>query len=47
VIRVFPDSVLQPRRPAPGAVGGFFAGGFLGAKIEGPCDCDDPGFKGF
>jgi hypothetical protein len=31
-----------------GAVGGFFAGGFLGAKIEGDrCACDDPGFKGF
>ena len=27
-------------------VGGFLAGGYLGAKIEGPCDCDDPGFKG-
>lgn len=30
-----------------GSVGGFFAGGFLGAKIDGECDCDDPGFKGF
>jgi len=31
-----------------GGVGGFFAGGFLGAKIEGNgCNCDDPGFKGF
>jgi hypothetical protein len=29
-----------------GATGGFFAGGFLGAKIDGECDCDDPGFKG-
>ena len=29
-----------------GGVGGFFAGGYIGAKIEGPCDCDDPGFKG-
>src|SRR5688572_33042345 len=29
-----------------GAVGGFFAGGYIGAKIDGPCDCDDPGFKG-
>jgi len=29
-----------------GGVGGFFAGGYLGAKIDGPCDCDDPGFKG-
>jgi hypothetical protein len=31
-----------------GATGGFFAGGFLGAKIEGNrCDCDDPGLMGF
>ena len=31
-----------------GTVGGFFAGGFLGAKIEGNgCHCDDPGLKGF
>jgi hypothetical protein len=30
-----------------GGVGGFFAGGYIGAKIDGPCDCDDPGFKGF
>jgi hypothetical protein len=31
-----------------GAVGGFFAGGFLGAAIEGDrCDCDDPGLQGF
>lgn len=31
-----------------GAVGGFFAGGFLGAAIEGDgCHCDDPGLKGF
>jgi hypothetical protein len=30
-----------------GAVGGFFAGGYLGAKIEGDsCNCDDPGLKG-
>ena len=26
--------------------GGFFAGGYIGAAIEGPCDCDDPGFMG-
>jgi hypothetical protein len=33
---------------AVGTVGGFFAGGYLGAKIEGnDCNCDDPGFKGF
>jgi hypothetical protein len=31
-----------------GAVGGFFAGGFLGAAIEGGrCGCDDPGLAGF
>jgi hypothetical protein len=33
---------------AAGGVGGFFGGGFLGAKIEGDrCDCDDPGLMGF
>jgi hypothetical protein len=31
-----------------GGVGGFFAGGFLGAHIEGDrCNCDDPGVLGF
>jgi len=30
-----------------GAVGGFFAGGYLGAKLEPPCHCDDPGLRGF
>ncbi len=31
-----------------GATGGFFVGGFLGAKIEGDrCNCDDPGLLGF
>lgn len=30
-----------------GATGGFFAGGYLGATIEGnSCHCDDPGLKG-
>jgi hypothetical protein len=30
-----------------GATGGFFAGGYLGATIEGDrCHCDDPGLKG-
>jgi hypothetical protein len=29
-----------------GGAGGFFAGGYLGAWIDGECDCDDPGFKG-
>jgi len=30
-----------------GATGGFFAGGYLGAAIEGDrCHCDDPGLKG-
>jgi hypothetical protein len=30
-----------------GAVGGFFAGGYLGAAIDGDCGgCDDPGLKG-
>ena len=32
---------------AVGAAGGFFAGGYLGAWIEGDrCHCDDPGLKG-
>jgi len=32
---------------AVGAVGGLFAGGYLGAKIEGNrCDCDDAGLQG-
>ena len=30
-----------------GVVGGFFAGGFLGAAIAGECSCDDPGLMGF
>ena len=30
-----------------GALGGFFAGGFLGAKLEPDCNCDDPGLQGF
>jgi len=30
-----------------GAAGGLFAGGYLGAKIEGNrCHCDDPGLQG-
>jgi hypothetical protein len=30
-----------------GGVGGFFAGGYTGAWIEGDrCHCDDPGLKG-
>ena len=30
-----------------GGAGGFFLGGYLGAKIEGDdCNCDDPGLKG-
>jgi hypothetical protein len=33
---------------AVGAAGGFFAGGYIGAAIDGDCGgCDDPGFKGF
>ncbi len=28
-------------------VGGFFGGGFLGAKLEPDCNCDDPGLRGF
>jgi hypothetical protein len=31
---------------AGGVVAGLFAGGYLGAAIEGDCRCDDPGLKG-
>ena len=54
--RVRAQSPSQPDRrgagrivagAAVGAVGGFFAGGYLGAIIDGDCGgCDDPGFKG-
>jgi hypothetical protein len=30
-----------------GGVGGFFAGGLIGAAVEPDCHCDDPGLKGF
>jgi hypothetical protein len=30
-----------------GALGGFLVGGFLGARLQGSCRCDDPGGKGF
>ena len=30
-----------------GGLGGFFAGGFIGAKVEPNCGCDDPGLQGF
>ena len=31
-----------------GAAGGFFLGGYVGARIEGNrCECDDPGLQGF
>jgi len=32
------------------ALGGFFADGFVGSRIERtgfPCNCDDPGLRGF
>ena len=29
-----------------GALGGGFAGAYVGAAIEGDCACDDPGVKG-
>src|SRR5437868_6905535 len=30
-----------------GALGGFYAGGMIGSKLEPDCRCDDPGLKGF
>ena len=30
-----------------GGVLGFWGGGMIGAKLEGPCHCDYPGFHGF
>lgn len=30
-----------------GAVGGFFLGGYVGAALEPPCGCDDPGMRGW
>jgi len=29
-----------------GGVAGFFAGGIIGARLEGDCNCDDPGLLG-
>src|SRR5471032_2492790 len=30
-----------------GGIGGFFAGGLIGSKVEPNCACDDPGLMGF
>jgi len=30
-----------------GVVGGFFAGGLIGASLDRNCRCDDPGLQGF
>ena len=55
-LRFAGQSVSEPKRRSPGravlgaivgATGGFFAGGYTGAWIEGDrCHCDDPGLKG-
>ena len=40
----------RPRRAigaAIGMVGGFFAGGLIGAALDHNCRCDDPGLQGF
>lgn len=29
-----------------GIAGGFYLGGFIGSRMEGPCYCEDPGLKG-
>jgi len=30
-----------------GVVGGFFAGGLIGASLDRNCRCDNPGLQGF
>jgi uncharacterized membrane protein len=30
-----------------GVIGGFFAGGLIGASLDRNCRCDDPGLQGF
>jgi hypothetical protein len=40
------DVPLKALAGAAGAVGGFFAGAYLGALVEPACRCDDPGLKG-
>jgi hypothetical protein len=56
--RSLPVPFLAPKAPPRGnvagrvvfatvaGIAGFFGGGILGAKIEGPCSCDDPGLEG-
>ena len=39
--------IISADKVRSGGVGGFFAGGYTGAWIEGDrCHCDDPGLKG-
>ena len=51
-----PQLTQQTRlRPGPrkvagavvGVIGGFFAGGLIGASLDRNCRCDDPGLQGF
>jgi hypothetical protein len=49
-----PASIQKPQRSTGrkavgglvGAVGGFFAGAFIGAQFTNDCRCDDPGLEG-
>jgi hypothetical protein len=48
--RARPGAGARTAAVAAGIVGGFFLGGYVGAKIEKQywdCNCDDPGLKGF
>lgn len=41
-----PSAVPKIFFSALGAMGGFFGGGWVGARLEPACNCDDPGLKG-
>ena len=47
LVRERPSGAKRAAMIAGGAVAGFFAGGYIGSKLEPNCRCDDPGLKGF